>query len=839
MADSSDTFGAKDWRQSTPRGPGPIAPKASRSRRRRLFGFAVAFVAVAGAIVGFVLLYNPVPDAAFVPLWITEYDDPRIPPNPYAGQGRDALDKLPWLNINAFASQEKDRFVRELQQLKEKPPGDPVAVYLSGYLLAGADGRACLLPGDARLDAPSTWVPMSTILQNVQNCPARHKLLILDVMHPLTDLRLGMLENDAARLLQDELRKAVEGDPNLVILCACFPGQVAHASEDLGQTVFAQYVLEGLQGGADNYNPKGERNRRVTVRELAAFVAARVDRWVEQNRQDRQTPQLFPEEPQDFPLVNCGAPPGEPPAEPEPPEAYPDWLQAGWKLRDGWRADTSTPDRPRRRGELEALLLRLERRWRNGADTEKVKQELARRLEEFRRQGSDNPAAPAPPVVRSVAEAVAYGAKPPDLSSGEVLEKYRSLTQKAAALYQSAKPDEKEKAAYDDERKAFLKGFAGKPFELAWLLLERAADDREPRRDRVRLWDDLLRSDPVLAPALAGYREMDFLRRLGDWAADSKAPWPELQVVREAILAVRDRERAAVCPAWLLDWLGEARTEAGKTWDEAEKRLFDRDPHNREQAGPLVRKASRDYKKVLDQREVLQDACTRRDEALDLLPGYVSYLLVEEQAERDWKNAVQMTSDLDRLLQRPPQRGLGGAERDQLLRRIEGLRNDLSDLLARLRERLAPTRWANVKADPSKARPTDIVLLEAILDSPWPSVEDRTALWQVYRLASAQRHYATQRLDREDNQRAQRTPVPRAPDTPKALARQRRLALARAELSVNLLRLDGAASVSELEPALALAQREPENASAWQALAGALGQAWTKHLAAGKAATRN
>src|SRR5207244_6082355 len=118
--------------------------------------------------------------------------------------------------------------------------------------------------------------------------PAGHKLLILDTMRPLADPRLGVLTNDVASRISQEL-KAVE-DPLRMALLSCSPGQVSLVSEDLGQSVFGYYLEEGLRGWAQGWNAEGKSHGQVSARELAEFVKRRVDRWAERNRRTRPTP---------------------------------------------------------------------------------------------------------------------------------------------------------------------------------------------------------------------------------------------------------------------------------------------------------------------------------------------------------------------------------------------------------------------------------------------------------------------------------------------------------------------------------------------------------------------
>src|SRR5262249_35862265 len=176
----------------------------------------------------------------------------------------------------------------------------PVVVHLACHAL-GKGNDVWLLPADARIDEPSTWLSLHDVLEILSACPARHKLLILDVMRPIADPRLGILTNDVAGKVQAVLAK--QPDKHLFVLGACERGQISHEADYIHQSVFGYYLDAGLKGAADGYNPDGKRNDRVSVRELAAFVRKRVDRWTSRNRKARQTPFLMGPEGEDFDLT--------------------------------------------------------------------------------------------------------------------------------------------------------------------------------------------------------------------------------------------------------------------------------------------------------------------------------------------------------------------------------------------------------------------------------------------------------------------------------------------------------------------------------------------------------
>jgi len=799
MAESSPGA-APSWRENAGSG-GADARPTHAGRGKKLFLTLAALLAVAGAIVGLLLYLRPAPRPAFVTLWITEYKDPGIPLIPYAEQDRAALSALPWQKSDGFNSQEKDRLAGELDRLTKEPPPSAVAVYLSGYVVADADGRPCLLPGDARLDDEATWLPMSSVLERLRGCRTAHKLLVLDVMYPLIAPRRGLLAADAAGLLRPLLEDAAK-DGTLLLLCAAAPGQTALASEELGHTVFGHYVREGLLGAADGALERGQRDQRVTVRELAAFVAARVDRWADLNRATRQTPELFGTA-ADFDLVTYGVQ-AAPAAEMPLPDAYPEWALAGWKLRDDWRAMPSARARPWRRAALEEVLLRAEGRWRGGASPDATRDDLTRRLDAFRKDGPDN-AAPAPVgKPRSLAEAIAWGSKPPDLAAGELGAKYRALAAGASTAL-TAKAGDPARVAFEAQRAEFLKGFEGKSFELGWLVVDRAAAEREPSRALVLLWDDLLRSDP----ALAEYAEVRFVHRLAELARDETVRvWPA-RAIADAVHVAHDGARLDAAPAWADPWIGPARRDAAQRRQAAEGRLFDNTPAAQAEAAVALTSLRTDLETLLRQMDELSAACRTRDDALGLLPGLGASVELDPSLERPWVEAAEGLQEVQGLLAR-------GQPGD--LRRLGQAAGDLADQVQRLGTAFDQPRWAAIAAEPHGVKASDARALAALLASPWPSAPQRTALWQAYRKGAAQLWEDTRARDQADDPQAPRATNLLAPDPRRGMEDERKRGLFRGRMAIELMKVDGLADAAAVEAAYAAAARNPADDGPWQAL---------------------
>src|SRR5262249_51250008 len=150
---------------------------------------------------------HPVRGSFLVPLWITEYESRLLPVNAEANEDRTAFQDggyFPRIDENAFASQERNLLVQELGDLKNHTVG-PVVVYLSVFAIRDEDGTLSILPADARSNQPGSRIPFRKVLQDFGKCPVHEKLLILDLMRPVASARIGVLNNDAAALVESDV----------------------------------------------------------------------------------------------------------------------------------------------------------------------------------------------------------------------------------------------------------------------------------------------------------------------------------------------------------------------------------------------------------------------------------------------------------------------------------------------------------------------------------------------------------------------------------------------------------------------------------------------------------
>src|SRR5260370_36003159 len=118
-----------------------------------------------------------------------------------------------------------------------------------------------------------TQLPLGTVLDRLKDCPAKNKLLVLDIMRNMLDpLDLGGSTGGVGDLvlreLQDEQDPKKLNDTNLMVICACSPGESSLGSESLGRSAFSYYFERGLtEAEADN-----DHDNLVSAQELAKYL---------------------------------------------------------------------------------------------------------------------------------------------------------------------------------------------------------------------------------------------------------------------------------------------------------------------------------------------------------------------------------------------------------------------------------------------------------------------------------------------------------------------------------------------------------------------------------------
>jgi hypothetical protein len=775
-------------------------------RQRRVFLTLALMAALAGTVAGFLSWLHPEPRPYFVPLFVTNYRSRLLSDNPLADRDRQALRDggyFPHASASAAASQERHLLLQELAALRERPAGEDLVVYLAAFAGSDAQGGVFLLPADVDPDADHTRLPLREVLEHLRACPCRRKLLVLDIMGPVADARLGILANDAAANVEDDLHAVP--DPNRLVLCVSAPGQVALGAEELGRSAFGYYWEQALRGHADGWNPQRQANGRVSVTEAAAYVQARVDRWAQRNRQARQTPVLHGTG-EDFELIALAH--GTPTPTPPPPElpAYPPWLLARWKLADEWYASELPGTDPRLLRQLRQTVLLAESAWRQGWDRGEAEARLqaALRDELDLLQRRREQALRMLPHPEPRALALAFAGQPdPGAALSDTL---RDWLIKFDAQTRALKPDQVE-AVRDKLTAELLDQLKAKPpAEVAWAVFDQLVKDPNPRPERVRLLQAILAAQQPLPR----YVETLFLARLAERAGQASADgWP-VETVRLAARTVRAGEQAAASPR-TFPWTRGLLDAAAQQRHNAEVLFWSPGFAPADEDHELFQSAHAGYENVLAWQSVLVLAQRTLDEALLFLPDYADDCEQDPAQAAAWQQAVAAVRELlDTLTPPPADATLAPAE---LRRRVD----EVSRKTAALQRAFDPLRQpfgsANVARLIAQARrpdagPAVLREVQALLAGPFLAADDRAALWRAGRELALRLHAETAQLDAADDQarRVTLTPEPyaRAP----AAQAQTEQALRRARQAIALLQLGGlpAAELAPLADALHAAE---------------------------------
>ncbi|HWG44850.1 MAG TPA: carboxypeptidase-like regulatory domain-containing protein, partial [Gemmataceae bacterium] len=573
------------------------------------------------------------------------------------------------------------------------------------------------------------------------------------------------------------------------------------------------------------------RDGRVSVRELAAFVRARVDRWATNNRDRRQTPVLLGEA-GDWELIALQHGRAKPALPLVESASYPDWLHAAWKLRDQWRNDDSWRLAPRTFQRLEATILRAEQRWRGNYDPERVQTELQDQRTRLQKEMDQaRRAISRPDTVRSLA--LVSQKRPAD---NAFIADLKNLLLQMEVQTQGLKEDKAE-GIKSKLTNAFLDKAKGRTaLELAQAIFAVGVADPNPRPQRIRLlWQLVATRQPQPV-----YVETLFLRRLADLAEQMETTgWPE-EIIHRALTVVANGEKAA-SQAAILPWIRPMLDKAAQDRHDAEVRLWGRGYASLDNADRLLKQALSRYETILLVADKVQQAMRRLDEAMVFLPAVAPDLDRAPEFIKSWFIAVEAASDLQAALA-PPTEDVP-ISTAKILQTVETLWQKSGTLQANLDDLHWPFQPENLthlaqQAARTVPSPALTLQIDAILNTPYLNADARAALWRAGREAARRRDEETLRLDREENRDHRVTPEAEheAGARQHGMAQEHRNALDRGRRSIALLRLGGLEPIplQALEKALDELKRaivsEQHIDTASQKLGDALRRAWSEQV---------
>lgn len=794
--------GRGGWRGEKPRSSAPTRRETLTKKWVGAAALSLLLLSVAGVLVWLSLLflfpYQPQP--TFVPLLVSDYQRPQIAPIAELQNERAAIQKAQVFPIvdtteDPYGDPTLDVMKTRLKNLAPRKPGKGLVVYLAAYAMVSGAGDVQILAHDSDPYSPATLLPLRTLLTLLKAAPERRKLLVLDIMRPAPrPFDLGGTPDGVADLIRKELRDEKDSDklvdPDLMVLVACSPGQTGLWSEGLHETVFGHYFRAAF---ADSAADSISHNGSVSVKELAAYLAQKVDQWAVRYRGVRQVPYLdggandF-----DLALVKPDAPKSEPKPEPkvrpaaetkeaeeqarketaakkgdeakkEPPAAeesskksgakpasdsdstpeqsdYPDWLAAGWQVRQDWWKDAGDREfqgaqSPRVFRKLEVSLLRAEREWRGGGDAQGVGGALTAAVKGLQEQMAADSKIPRPRAARSVGQAKAFGWQ----AENALVSKLRNLieTQRAAPPASDPKAVDPARKKAVDELLAAVKSKSNPALELAGTIVD-AADAQRLDPGTINFLDGLVAESKL-------ERNVVELRVLHDLAERAANPGPQgwsEEIVKTAWDMIGLAEKAASRPrafAWVRSVLDKAQNErhAAQVLLLSQTRGFVSWDQIRNACEPAVRELNF----ILGFQDKIEDAQTVLNRARACLPAYLAYLRATQRLDLDsaWQTATDAAVALDRRLQKPPVRenAAPGLSHDEL----EQLSGELNEALATVRSALRqlerPFQAEAVKdltrRMGSSPEPRLAAEIEAMLTTPYLDVKDRAALWKAGR----------------------------------------------------------------------------------------------------------
>ncbi len=364
----------RDWRAGA-----AVPAQGASSKSSSMFAAGLTAVALIGALAGLLywLLIGGETAVRYINIPLCEYVNSVWPPVPFAEADADRLVKHFGGQEKAFNDQEEERFTRKLESLKTL--GDrPLVLHIAGLAVA-RDDRVYVLSSKAGPGVPDkNWHPLDEVFKAVETCPAKEKLLILDLAQPLADPARGVLADTASAQINAALKVlAAEKKLPSLVLVASGPGEFSQPYDEERGSAFAYFMDQALAGHADGYGD-GTLDKWVKVREMAQYIRDHVSRWSHFSRGVTQTVTLYGDG--DFRLTVHERSPEWSEADYKP-LLVPKWIGETWTVRDLWETEGARAKAPHLLRRLEDAMLRAEARNRAGGSDDKVQRELSVRAE--------------------------------------------------------------------------------------------------------------------------------------------------------------------------------------------------------------------------------------------------------------------------------------------------------------------------------------------------------------------------------------------------------------------------------------------------------------------------
>jgi hypothetical protein len=768
---------------------GRARPRASRWRAAF---FLLLIVLVQGSFAYLVSRIEPPRPTCFVPITISEYQARPLAAAAFAGEPACWQDGKLTPQVVRVGSTRQD-IVLALEALGKRD-GGPLVLYVSALAVQADEGAVYLLPSDATPEDAWTWLRLRDVLVRLQGCPARQKLLVLDLTPAVRSPRLGNLHDDVAAALPGEL--AAVPDAERWVLCSCAPGQTPHFSSQAGQSIFAFYFQQGLRGDADGWDSM--RDGHVSVKELAGFVQNRVEHWTWRNRGERQTPMLA-QAGKDFPLLNV-EPAGDA-LQPASARAYPDWLLEGWKARDAAYQSGEYRLATRLFLRQQAILHAAESAWRAGIPDKRLRKEWfvawERSRDSFQRLTRDIGMASSSVGVPSASARKTFG------------KFWAQLQQQSANL----KPDEADrlKTRLIDELRAKLTAT-----DLDAVVYAHALSEGRFDPGTLLLYDRILHPSPQTLPCSEGGLR---LRQLADLAMRVEAvAWPAELIEKMLRAGERDVKAARAMPN-LLSYHSLLEKSAHHL-HEGEIRLWTRGYADLETARNHIAIASEQYDRLTDANERWGALERLRGETLVELSAYATLLERMPHLRENWSKAasgIRTMADMLQTLARDDAQAESSMQKR--LKEIETIHAGIDLRRREFRKLFAAEEISSLdrQCRGPEGDAGTLRRVEALLEVSGPILRatDRATLCEAAQILERRLHEET--LSLQCGRNGTKSPPASADATAPAKEDATKTAAWRAQAQLTLCELAGVAAerLLPVRHALERCEREPKNIAAW------------------------
>ena len=148
---------------------------------------------------------------------------------------------------------------------------DFVLIAMSGHGVE-VEEEAYFCPCDADPTNPDTMIPVQTLLQTLQDSPAKYKLVLIDACRNRLSQSAGRDVGDAGLDFGNFARSAgsASEDSGVMIMQSCATGQISWENRSLGHGVFMYHLMEGLAGEADEV---GNKDGVIQLLELYSYAS--------------------------------------------------------------------------------------------------------------------------------------------------------------------------------------------------------------------------------------------------------------------------------------------------------------------------------------------------------------------------------------------------------------------------------------------------------------------------------------------------------------------------------------------------------------------------------------